>query len=107
MLLEEAELESEEERPLRAALLLARGQAAAGLRLMRTAAPVALMVEAAQHCDRPELALALVDRMLEQGEQPRLRAARERLARDVWRIGLDPGRRTLVARTSFVPRDEK
>ena len=105
--LQGSEVQSDEHRNLRAALLLARGEAAAGLRLMRTAAPAALMVDAAQRCDRPELALALVDRMLERGEEPRLRAARERLARDVWRIGLDPGRRTLVGRTSFVPRDEK
>ena len=65
-----------------------------------------LLVDAAQRCDLPGLALAAVDGMLEQTEDAGLRRARERLVRDVWRRDMDASRLALVGRTPFTPRSE-
>jgi len=111
--LEEAERElagtdlpPDEVRVLRAALLLARGEAAAGLKLMRSAPPAGLLVDAAQRCDQPGLALAALDRILEEREDTGLREARGRLAEDLWRLDLERGGQALVARIAFVPRKD-
>jgi predicted Zn-dependent protease len=101
-----ADLAADQARGLRAALRIARGDPAAGLRLLRASPPAALLVDAAQRCDRPWLALAAVDRLLEAREDGPLRRARPRLVREVWRHDLDEARRALVARTSFAPRAE-
>jgi tetratricopeptide (TPR) repeat protein len=97
-------VEDAELRHLRARLLVARGEPAAGLRLLRGGEPAGLMVDAAQRCDRPEVALGAVDGLLDRAEGPALRVARSRLLQEIWKRELDPGRQTLLARIPFQPR---
>jgi hypothetical protein len=96
-------LEAGERRHLRARLLVARGDPAGGLRLLRGTEPGALMVDAAQHCDRPEVALGAVDRILESREGEGLRKARGRLLQQIWKRELDPGGQALLGRIPFQP----
>jgi hypothetical protein len=49
------------------------------------------------------VALAAIDRMLEERDDEPLRRARARLLHDLWRRDLDFGRQALVARTPFTP----
>lgn len=91
-------------RELRASLLLVRGQAAAGLRLLHPGDASAVLVDAAQRCDRPEVALAGLDGLLEQSEDAGLRQARRHALQQIWRRDLDPGSRVLVARIPFEPK---
>jgi tetratricopeptide (TPR) repeat protein len=91
-------------RELRANLLLARGDAAAGLRVLHPGAAHHRLVDAAQRCDRPEVALACLDRLLEEREDASLRNARRRVVQQIWERDLDPGSRALVARIPFEPK---
>ena len=90
-------------RELRASLLLARGDAAAGLRLLHPGTAHHRLVDAAQRCDRPEVALAGLDCLLEEREDAGLRNARRRVLQQIWQRDLDPGSRVLVARIPFEP----
>jgi len=94
-------------RELRASLLLARGDAAAALRLLHPGAARHRMVDAAQRCDRPEIALAGMDRLLEEREDAALRQARSHVLQQIWQRDLDPGSRALVARIPFEPKTQK
>ncbi len=91
-------------RALRASLLLARGDAAAGLRVLHPGPAHRRLVDAAQRCDRPEVALAGLDCLLEECEDAGLRDARGRLLQQIWQRDLDPGSRALVARIPFEPK---
>jgi tetratricopeptide (TPR) repeat protein len=94
-------------RELRASLLLARGEAAAGLRVLRPGMAHRRLVDAAQRCDRPEVALAGLDSLLEECEDAGLHNARRRVLQQIWQRDLDPGSRALVARIPFEPKTTK
>jgi tetratricopeptide (TPR) repeat protein len=102
--LSEEPAEEEWVRELRAQLLLSRGDVAAGLRVLHPGETRKLLVDAAQRCDRPEVALAGIDRLLERSEDPDLRRARRNVLQRIWERDLDPGSRVLVARIPFEPR---
>jgi tetratricopeptide (TPR) repeat protein len=94
-------------RALRAELLLARGETAPGLLLLRSERPSTALVDGAQRCDQPGLALAAVERLLESGDDASLHRARSRLVQDVWRREVRDRRVALVGRLPFVPREEE
>jgi predicted Zn-dependent protease len=99
----DAALADDERRGLRVELLLARGEAAACVSLLRSEPPGWLLVDAARRCDRPGLALAALDRLLEGADDEALRRVRARVLQDIWRRDLDFGSEALVGRTSFSP----
>ncbi len=102
--LEHEAMEDEHRLRLRARLLVAIGNPAGGLQLIRQSAPEPLLVDAAQRCDRPEVALAVVDKMLGEAEEPGLRQARGRLLQQIWQNELNPGSQVLLGRIPFQPK---
>jgi len=94
---------SEDRRALRVELLLARGEAAACVSLLRSEPPGWLLVDAARRCDRPGVALAALDQLLVGSDDDTLRRLRARVLEDLWRRDLDFGGEALLGRTSFSP----
>lgn len=105
--LDEGGMDAGAARALRADLLLARGETASGLLLLRSQRPTAALVDGAQRCDQTGLALAAVERLLESGGDPGLHRARSRLVRDLWRREVGDRSAALVGRVPFVPRGEE